>query len=86
MFTDPEFARVGLSETEAKECGTAYRLAKIPMLACWRDSSRFSRPCPLDRHSAAKEIAHGLRFAGAELGFAELFGKYSSWQRDESDN
>jgi pyruvate/2-oxoglutarate dehydrogenase complex dihydrolipoamide dehydrogenase (E3) component len=33
MFTDPEFARIGLSETEAKERGIAYRLAKIPMMA-----------------------------------------------------
>ena len=32
LFTDPEFARIGLSETEAKEQGIAYRLAKIPML------------------------------------------------------
>jgi pyruvate/2-oxoglutarate dehydrogenase complex dihydrolipoamide dehydrogenase (E3) component len=31
LFTDPELARVGLSETEAKERGIAYRLAKIPM-------------------------------------------------------
>jgi pyruvate/2-oxoglutarate dehydrogenase complex dihydrolipoamide dehydrogenase (E3) component len=31
LFTDPEFARVGLSEREAKERGIAYRLAKIPM-------------------------------------------------------
>lgn len=31
MFTDPEFARIGLSETEAKVRGIAYRLAKIPM-------------------------------------------------------
>ena len=33
MFTDPEFARIGLSETEAKEQGIQYRLAKIPMTA-----------------------------------------------------
>ncbi len=33
MFTDPEFARVGLSETEARARGLAYRLARIPMLA-----------------------------------------------------
>jgi pyruvate/2-oxoglutarate dehydrogenase complex dihydrolipoamide dehydrogenase (E3) component len=33
MFTDPELARVGLSETEAKERGIPYRLAKIPMTA-----------------------------------------------------
>jgi pyruvate/2-oxoglutarate dehydrogenase complex dihydrolipoamide dehydrogenase (E3) component len=31
VFTDPEFARVGLSETEAKKQGIAYRLFKIPM-------------------------------------------------------
>jgi pyruvate/2-oxoglutarate dehydrogenase complex dihydrolipoamide dehydrogenase (E3) component len=36
MFTDPEFARVGLSETEAKKQGIAYRLAKIPMVAVLR--------------------------------------------------
>jgi len=33
LFTDPELARIGLSEKEAKERGIAYRLAKIPMLA-----------------------------------------------------
>jgi pyruvate/2-oxoglutarate dehydrogenase complex dihydrolipoamide dehydrogenase (E3) component len=31
LFTDPELARVGLSEREAKEHGMPYRLAKIPM-------------------------------------------------------
>src|SRR5215813_7521299 len=31
MFTDPEFARVGLSETEAKKQGIPYRLFKISM-------------------------------------------------------
>ena len=36
MFTDPEFARVGLSETEAKERGIGYRLAKIPMATVYR--------------------------------------------------
>jgi pyruvate/2-oxoglutarate dehydrogenase complex dihydrolipoamide dehydrogenase (E3) component len=33
LFTDPELARIGLNETEAKASGTAYRLAKIPMAA-----------------------------------------------------
>ena len=33
MFTDPELARVGLSEAEAKTKGIAYRLAKVPMSA-----------------------------------------------------
>ena len=33
LFTDPELARVGLSESEAKSRGIAYRLAKIPVAA-----------------------------------------------------
>jgi pyruvate/2-oxoglutarate dehydrogenase complex dihydrolipoamide dehydrogenase (E3) component len=36
MFTDPEFARIGLSEIEAKERGIAYRLTKIPMVTVLR--------------------------------------------------
>jgi pyruvate/2-oxoglutarate dehydrogenase complex dihydrolipoamide dehydrogenase (E3) component len=36
MFTDPELARVGLNESEAKRLGIAYRLAKLPMAAVLR--------------------------------------------------
>jgi pyruvate/2-oxoglutarate dehydrogenase complex dihydrolipoamide dehydrogenase (E3) component len=36
LFTDPEFARIGLSEKEAKARGIAYRLFKIPMGAVLR--------------------------------------------------
>ena len=36
LFTDPEFARVGLNETEAKAQGIPYRLFKIPMEAVLR--------------------------------------------------
>ncbi len=36
LFTDPEFARIGLSETEARQSGIRYRLAKIPMAAVLR--------------------------------------------------
>jgi len=36
MFTDPELARIGLSETEAREKGISYRLAKVPMAAALR--------------------------------------------------
>jgi pyruvate/2-oxoglutarate dehydrogenase complex dihydrolipoamide dehydrogenase (E3) component len=36
LFTDPEFARIGLSETEAKERGVSYRLAKIPFGVVFR--------------------------------------------------
>lgn len=31
LFTDPELARIGLSERAARDHGVAYRLAKIPM-------------------------------------------------------
>ena len=36
LFTDPELARVGLSEREARERGVGYRLAKVPMGAVLR--------------------------------------------------
>jgi len=36
LFTDPEYARVGLSEREAKERGVAYRLVRIPLIAVQR--------------------------------------------------
>ncbi len=36
LFTDPEFARIGLSETEAKVQEISYRLFKIPMAAVLR--------------------------------------------------
>jgi pyruvate/2-oxoglutarate dehydrogenase complex dihydrolipoamide dehydrogenase (E3) component len=36
LFTDPEFARIGLNESEAKRSGIGYRLAKLPMAAVLR--------------------------------------------------
>lgn len=36
LFTDPELARVGLDELQAKQQGIPYRLAKIPMTAVLR--------------------------------------------------
>jgi pyruvate/2-oxoglutarate dehydrogenase complex dihydrolipoamide dehydrogenase (E3) component len=39
LFTDPEFARVGLSETEVNEQGLRYRLFKVPMYAVLRARS-----------------------------------------------
>jgi pyruvate/2-oxoglutarate dehydrogenase complex dihydrolipoamide dehydrogenase (E3) component len=36
LFTDPELARIGLSESEAKARGIGYRLAKVPMKAVLR--------------------------------------------------
>ena len=43
LFTDPELARVGLSESEAESRGIAYRLAKIPVTAILR-SRTLSEP------------------------------------------
>lgn len=40
LFTDPELARVGLSEREAQEKGIPYRLAKIPMANVLRTRTR----------------------------------------------
>jgi len=39
LFTDPEFARVGMTEKEAKAKGIAYRLFKVPMAAVLRARS-----------------------------------------------
>ncbi len=36
LFTDPELAQVGLSETQAKALGITYRLAKVPITAALR--------------------------------------------------
>src|SRR6202007_1240756 len=36
LFTDPELARVGLNEREAKDRGIRYRLAKTPMEGVFR--------------------------------------------------
>jgi pyruvate/2-oxoglutarate dehydrogenase complex dihydrolipoamide dehydrogenase (E3) component len=36
MFTDPELARIGLNETEARQRGIPYRVAKFPMAAVLR--------------------------------------------------
>ena len=41
LFTDPEFARVGLSENEARARGVPYRVFKIPMAAVMRASTLF---------------------------------------------
>jgi pyruvate/2-oxoglutarate dehydrogenase complex dihydrolipoamide dehydrogenase (E3) component len=39
LFTDPEFARVGMTEKEAQAKGIAYRLFKIPMTSVLRARS-----------------------------------------------
>jgi pyruvate/2-oxoglutarate dehydrogenase complex dihydrolipoamide dehydrogenase (E3) component len=36
IFTDPELARIGLNESQAKNAGVQYRVAKMPMAAVFR--------------------------------------------------
>ena len=36
VFIDPELARVGLNESQAREKGVAYRVASVPFDAAWR--------------------------------------------------
>jgi pyruvate/2-oxoglutarate dehydrogenase complex dihydrolipoamide dehydrogenase (E3) component len=36
VFIDPELARVGLNETQARERGVAYRVATVPFDSAWR--------------------------------------------------
>ena len=73
LFTDPEFARIGLSETEAKQKGTAYRLFKVPMAAVPRARSlmetRGFLKCLVQRDSD-----HILGFSAFGVGAGEIMG------------
>jgi pyruvate/2-oxoglutarate dehydrogenase complex dihydrolipoamide dehydrogenase (E3) component len=73
LFTDPEFARIGLSETEAKQQGIAYRLFKVPMAAVLRarslmETSGFLK-CLVERDSDRI-----LGFAAFGVGAGEIMG------------
>jgi pyruvate/2-oxoglutarate dehydrogenase complex dihydrolipoamide dehydrogenase (E3) component len=73
LFTDPEFARVGMSEKEAKAKGIAYRLFKIPMAAVLRARSlmetRGFLKCLVER-----EGDKILGFAAFGVGAGEIMG------------
>ena len=73
LFTDPEFARIGLSETEAKQQGIAYRLFKVPMAAVLRARSlmetRGFLKCLVERDSDRI-----LGFAAFGVGAGEIMG------------
>jgi len=73
LFTDPEFARVGLSETEAREQGIAYRLFKVPMAAVLRARSlmetRGFLKCLVERDSDRM-----LGFTAFGVGAGEIMG------------
>ncbi|MGB6688980.1 MAG: FAD-dependent oxidoreductase [Terracidiphilus sp.] len=73
LFTDPEFARIGLSETQAKQQGIAYRLFKVPMAAVLRARSlmetRGFLKCLVER-----DTDRILGFAAFGVGAGEIMG------------
>jgi pyruvate/2-oxoglutarate dehydrogenase complex dihydrolipoamide dehydrogenase (E3) component len=73
LFTDPEFARVGMTEKEAKAKGIAYRLFKIPMTSMLRARSlmetRGFLKCLVEHDSD-----HILGFAAFGVGAGEIMG------------
>lgn len=69
MFTDPPFARVGLSEREARERGIAVRIAELPIVAVLR-SRTMSETRGFMKALVAADCDRILGFAmiGAEAG------------------
>ena len=67
MFTDPELARVGLNESEAKNSGIDYRLVKLPMAAVLRTRT-ISEPRGFIKMliDAASDRILGITVLGAE--------------------
>jgi len=73
LFTDPEYARVGMTEKEAKAQGIGYHLFKIPMAAVLRARSlmetRGFLKCMVERDSDRI-----LGFAAFGVGAGEIMG------------
>jgi pyruvate/2-oxoglutarate dehydrogenase complex dihydrolipoamide dehydrogenase (E3) component len=73
LFTDPEYARVGMTEKEAKAQGIGYHLFKIPMAAVLRARSlmetRGFLKCMVERDSDRI-----LGFAAFGVGTGEIMG------------
>ena len=73
VFIDPELARVGLSESQARERGIAYRVASVPVSSGWRpwtlSEKRGFMKTLIDAHS---DRILGFTVFGPEAG--ELMG------------
>jgi pyruvate/2-oxoglutarate dehydrogenase complex dihydrolipoamide dehydrogenase (E3) component len=73
VFIDPELARVGLNESQARERGVAYRVASLPIDAAWRPWTLSERrgfmKTLIDAHS---DLILGFTAFGPEA--AELMG------------
>jgi pyruvate/2-oxoglutarate dehydrogenase complex dihydrolipoamide dehydrogenase (E3) component len=68
LFTDPEFARIGLSEREAKERGMSHRLAKVPLAAVLRARTLSDTRGFMKALIDANERVLGFSAFGAEAG------------------
>jgi pyruvate/2-oxoglutarate dehydrogenase complex dihydrolipoamide dehydrogenase (E3) component len=68
VFTDPELARVGLSEREATDRGIAYRVAKLPMSAVLRAQTLSETRGFLKALIGADDRILGFTAFGAEAG------------------
>lgn len=73
LFTDPEFARVGLSEKEAKAKGVPYRLFKAPMTTVLRARSLMETRGFL-KCLVARDSDQVLGFAALGVGAGEIMG------------
>jgi pyruvate/2-oxoglutarate dehydrogenase complex dihydrolipoamide dehydrogenase (E3) component len=71
LFTDPEFARVGLSEKEAQAQGIPYRLFKIPMEMAFR-ATRLSETRGFLKVLVEVEGDRILGFSGFGVGAGEI--------------
>jgi pyruvate/2-oxoglutarate dehydrogenase complex dihydrolipoamide dehydrogenase (E3) component len=73
VFIDPELARVGLNESQARERGIAHRVASVPFDSSWRpwtlSEKRGFMKTLIDAHS---DRILGFTAFGAEAG--ELMG------------
>jgi pyruvate/2-oxoglutarate dehydrogenase complex dihydrolipoamide dehydrogenase (E3) component len=73
LFTDPEFARIGLSEAEAKKQGAAHRLFKVSMAAVLRARSLMETRGFL-KCLVAHDSDRILGFAAFGVGAGEIMG------------
>src|SRR5262249_18707851 len=71
MFTDPELARVGKNEIEARREGIEYRLAKMPMAEVLRTKA-LSEPRGFTKALIAKDSDEILGFTAFGVDASEL--------------
>ena len=73
VFTDPEFARVGLSEKEAREKRLAYRLFRVPMEAVMR-ATTMAETRGFMKALVAADSDRILGFTSVGIGAGEVLG------------